>query len=579
MHPSSYATVTVTDALSSPSTTIYIVQMATASSRLSATKRVALPFGAWDLDLEKEDLRSTSRVVRQVSDDFNSKTFLIYKGAYFARTIDDKTHKHYSMMISNIRKTLVLMIVAGEECTLQPVGRVFEKGVLCGFLQPLGYSLSALGSAHGNPLKAPPQFIPTPKEQVEALKQLIHRLHTKGIVHGAVAPESLVSPRNEFQLKLCKFSTAAFEDDTVPPFDYLERYCSPSRILKFGPINYSEPSIEALVFDLGDVLFQWSPETKTSISSKTLRLILSCPTWHDYERGRLSEEECYDQVGAQFGFPPGEIRAAFDQARDSLVGSHNLIRTIRELKDISDNPLPIYAMSNISLPDWEVLKTKPADWAIFDRVFTSGAAGARKPDLEFYRYVIAETGINPTKTLFIDDKVENVAAAQSLGLEGVVFENEEYVQVFLLTRLRPSAKFPLTKADDIYATGVTMWEISTGRAAFEDIEDDRDDFRILEDIVAAGFQPNRLEVEDLDIRGDIAAYLEEGHVPLTEGEDSGPQQGCISGFVVLDGCASTPPHTADITVHRRGCPGVACARKYTPPRPLNHINNMKCSQC
>ncbi|TEB38203.1 HAD-like protein, partial [Coprinellus micaceus] len=173
-----------------------------------------------------------------------------------------------------------------------------------------------------------------------------------------------------------------------------------------------------LVFDLGDVLFQWSPETKTSISSKTLRLILSCPTWHDYERGRLSEEECYDQVGAQFGFPPGEIRAAFDQARDSLVGSHNLIRTIRELKDISDNPLPIYAMSNISLPDWEVLKTKPADWAIFDRVFTSGAAGARKPDLEFYRYVIAETGINPTKTLFIDDKVENVAAAQSLGLEG-----------------------------------------------------------------------------------------------------------------------------------------------------------------
>ena len=579
MLPSGDATVTVTDTLSSPSTTIYYIQMAEASSRLSATKRVAQPFGAWDLDLAKEDLLSNSRIVQQVSDDFNSKTFSIYKGAYFARTIDDDTHKHYSVMISNIRKTLILMIVAGEECTLQPVGRVFEKGVLCGFLQPLGYSLSALGSAHGNPLKAPPQFIPTPKEQVEALKQLIHRLHSKGIVHGAVAPESLVSPRNRFELKLCKFSAAAFEDDTVPPFDYLERYCSSSRILRFGPSNCSAPSIEALVFDLGDVLFQWSPETKTSISPKTLRLILSCPTWHDYERGKLSEQECYDRVGAQFGFPPGEIRAAFDQARDSLVGSHNLIRTIRELKDISDSPLPIYAMSNISLPDWEVLKTKPADWAIFDRVFTSGAAGARKPDPEFYQHVVAETGIDPTKTLFIDDKSENVAAAKSLGFEGVVFENEEYVQDFLLTRLRPSAKFPLTKADDIYATGITMWEISTGRIAFEDIEDDRDDFRMLEDLVAAGFQPNPLEVEDPDVRGGIATYLEEGHIPLVEGEDSGPQQGCISGFVVLDGCASAPAHTTEITVHRRGCPGVACERKYTAPSTLGHANKIKCSQC
>jgi hypothetical protein len=38
-------------------------------------------------------------------------------------------------------------------------------------------------------------------------------------------------------------------------------------------------------------------------------------------------------------------------------------------------------MSNISVPDWEVLQTKgrPEDWLLFERVFTSAEAMERKP--------------------------------------------------------------------------------------------------------------------------------------------------------------------------------------------------------
>lgn len=108
----------------------------------------------------------------------------------------------------------------------------------------------------------------------------------------------------------------------------------------------------AIIFDLGDVLFKWSAETKTSISSKTLRRILACPTWLDYERGRVSEQDCYDRVGAEFSISPSEVRKAFDEARDSLVASHSLIELIRELKE--KHHIKVFAMSNISLPDWEV---------------------------------------------------------------------------------------------------------------------------------------------------------------------------------------------------------------------------------
>ncbi|KAG6857679.1 hypothetical protein H0H87_004095 [Tephrocybe sp. NHM501043] len=183
----------------------------------------------------------------------------------------------------------------------------------------------------------------------------------------------------------------------------------------------------AIIFDLGDVLFKWSSDTKTSISPRTLRDILSSPTWFDYERGRLSESECYAKVGEEFILESDEIASAFQQARDSLQADNQLIALIRELKAQSHGQLQVFAMSNISLPDYEVLRSKPADWSIFDQVFTSGAAGERKPNLGFFTQVLSATGVDPHSTIFVDDRSENVLSARSLGLHGIIFDNSHNV--------------------------------------------------------------------------------------------------------------------------------------------------------
>ena len=191
---------------------------------------------------------------------------------------------------------------------------------------------------------------------------------------------------------------------------------------------HSLTSYTGIIFDLGDVLFKWSANTTTTISPRTLRSILNSPTWFDYERGQLGEADCYATVSSEFDVSVEEVRRAFQDARNSLQANHNLIHLIRELKAQSNGGLRIYAMSNISLPDWEVLRTKTADWSIFDAVFTSGAAGERKPQLGFYRYVISATGLRPQQTIFVDDKFENVLSARSLGFCGIVFEEEPTVR-------------------------------------------------------------------------------------------------------------------------------------------------------
>jgi hypothetical protein len=57
----------------------------------------------------------------------------------------------------------------------------------------------------------------------------------------------------------------------------------------------------ALIFDTDHVLL---PVTTTSVSTKKLKDILSSPTWFEYERGRISQEVCYERVGQALSLTP-----------------------------------------------------------------------------------------------------------------------------------------------------------------------------------------------------------------------------------------------------------------------------------
>ncbi|KAJ7190188.1 HAD-like protein [Mycena pura] len=184
---------------------------------------------------------------------------------------------------------------------------------------------------------------------------------------------------------------------------------------------------DTVIFDIGDVLLNWSLEAKTTISGNTLSRILRSATWFDYEKGNLGETECYELVAREFKIDATELAAAFQGARDTLTANPEMIALLHELQKSGAR---LYAMSNISAPDWEVLRHKGRreDWDLFDGVFTSAAAHERKPNLGFFRQVLSATGIVPERTAFVDDKPENVLTARSLGLKGIVFSKFEEVE-------------------------------------------------------------------------------------------------------------------------------------------------------
>ena len=174
-----------------------------------------------------------------------------------------------------------------------------------------------------------------------------------------------------------------------------------------------QTALKGVIFDLGDVLFTWSPNTTTTIPAKMMRSILSSAVWVEYECGRIGQDACYHQVAQLLSISAAEAAEAFSQARDSLQTNDAMISLIYELKEATQGTVNVYAMSNISKEDYAVLSTKLVDWSVFNRVYTSGHAGMRKPDHSFYRHVLEEIELAPEEVVFIDDKIENVLAARS----------------------------------------------------------------------------------------------------------------------------------------------------------------------
>ncbi|KAI9715122.1 MAG: hypothetical protein M1828_001057 [Chrysothrix sp. TS-e1954] len=185
-------------------------------------------------------------------------------------------------------------------------------------------------------------------------------------------------------------------------------------------MSSQKPLPRAIVFDLGDVTFAWSATTSTGISANKLREILDLPVWHDYERGRITRDACYEEAGSRLSLQASDISEAFAQARKSLEPNHGLVSLIQDLK--RNGAIKVFAMSNVGREDFDQLSSS-LDWTLFDRVFTSAAAGTRKPESSFYKHVLSEVKLTGEQLMFVDDRSENVLAAQDHGIHGLVFDD------------------------------------------------------------------------------------------------------------------------------------------------------------
>lgn len=69
----------------------------------------------------------------------------------------------------------------------------------------------------------------------------------------------------------------------------------------------------------------------------------------------------------------------------------------------------------------------------FDKAYYSHEMNMRKPDAEAYLFVVNDAGIQPEETLFIDDTITNIDAAEKLGFQTHLLEKGASIEGFFET--------------------------------------------------------------------------------------------------------------------------------------------------
>jgi glucose-1-phosphatase len=67
----------------------------------------------------------------------------------------------------------------------------------------------------------------------------------------------------------------------------------------------------------------------------------------------------------------------------------------------------------------------------FEKFYLSHEIHLRKPNAEIYQFVLDENGLNPAKTFFVDDTLENTDAAKKLGIAvwNLIVGQEDIIQL------------------------------------------------------------------------------------------------------------------------------------------------------
>jgi 2-haloacid dehalogenase len=105
--------------------------------------------------------------------------------------------------------------------------------------------------------------------------------------------------------------------------------------------------------------------------------------------------------------------------------------TLKIMRRLRGEGIPIYALSNWAAETFAATRDRFPFLDEFDGILLSGQVGVGKPDPAIFRLFLVRFGLTAESTVFIDDNPANVAAARSLGLQALLFENAAQVRLEL----------------------------------------------------------------------------------------------------------------------------------------------------
>lgn len=183
--------------------------------------------------------------------------------------------------------------------------------------------------------------------------------------------------------------------------------------------------IQGVIFDYGRVLVYTADQQPRAAWERRLglapgaltRAVHNEDSWLAAQRGAITSERHWQTVGRALGVRSDDLAALRADFYRGDVLNTELVACIDRLRALG---LRVGLLSNFST-DLRAMLAQQELLGRFDALAISAEIGVMKPAPAAYRAVLRQLGLAAPACVFIDDVPANVAAAQALGLHGIVF--------------------------------------------------------------------------------------------------------------------------------------------------------------
>ena len=187
--------------------------------------------------------------------------------------------------------------------------------------------------------------------------------------------------------------------------------------------------IKTVIFDIGNVLvnFHWREMYKEKglsgeVFDRVAKATILSPIWCEIDRGIMTYEEVLDAFVSQDKVMASEIRRVLADTHRIVTKRDFAISWICSLKD---KGLQVLVLSNFG----EKLIDDCPDAMDFLSYTDGGILSYKdhllKPEPEIYQLLLTRYGLKAEECVFIDDLQENIDAAKTQGIYGIVFKTYE----------------------------------------------------------------------------------------------------------------------------------------------------------
>ena len=187
--------------------------------------------------------------------------------------------------------------------------------------------------------------------------------------------------------------------------------------------------IKNIIFDLGGVLIDWNPDYVFLSAFKGDRVKLKefyekvCTfEWNENQDAGYSIDKATEDRIKIFPEYEDQIRMYYGRWEEMIGGE--ITEVVRILKNIvRENKFRVLALTNWSAETFPIALKKFDFLHLFEGIVVSGTEKTRKPFSDIYKIILNRYNLIASESIFIDDNIRNIKAANKFGIKTIHFKN------------------------------------------------------------------------------------------------------------------------------------------------------------